>query len=284
MERDFCIDGIKSWIHCLHICLDPPVSPPSLYHYHHYIELLYSLHSGATIRVNDQSYDFTDGDLLVINSGEAHKVLPVTHSDYICIKFSPHILYTSEQALLEYKYVMPFLSVNDDHKRLFTAKELSGTTIPSLCKDIAEEWAKKETAFELVIRADILKLFSQIFRIDKENHLIAPSLPLTDALKAALTYIGENYSTVTEREAAVACGLSYNYFSSAFKKATGQSFSDYLTVIRLKEAEKLLVSSDASVTEIAYAVGFSDTSHFISRFKDYRQTTPGRFRSKMQSL
>ena len=283
MENDFIIDGVKSWIHCIHIFHKPPTSDLPHYHYHNYIELLYAIHSDATTWIDGDAYSFTDGDLIVINSGDMHSVIPSALSEYVCIKFSPQILYTAEQALLEYKYVMPFLSQNA-HKRKFTANELENTPIPSLCMNTSIEWEKKDIAYELAIRSNILKIFSEIFRLNKANNPLIPNLQLTDVLKKAITYILDHYNTATEREVAQACNLSYNYFSFAFKKATGQNFNNYLTAIKLKEAEKLLVFSDASITDIAYTTGFSSASLFIARFKDYKQITPRQFRKKMQTL
>lgn len=85
---------------------------------------------------------------------------------------------------------------------------------------------------------------------------------------------------MTERDAAAYCGLSYNHFSASFKKAVGRSFSDYITLLRLSEAEKLLISTEQSITDIALSCGFSSTSHFISRFKAQKGITPGQLRKK----
>jgi AraC-like DNA-binding protein len=103
---------------------------------------------------------------------------------------------------------------------------------------------------------------------------------MTEPIKNALLYISENFDSVNERDAAAFCGLSYNHFSASFKKTVGRSFSDYLTLIRINEAEKLLLSTEKSITDIALSCGFSSTSHFISRFKEKNGVTPGQLRKK----
>ena len=50
--------------------------------------------------------------------------------------------------------------------------------------------------------------------------------------------------------------------------------------LRVNEAEKLLLSTDRSITNIAMSCGFSSTSHFISRFKSHKGMTPGQLRRK----
>lgn len=282
-EEEFIINGVKSWIHCIQRHHEPkPPNKPFSYHYHDYIELLFSLATNANVWLEGECYKFEKGDLIIINSGELHTVRPMEYSDYICIKFSPHILYAAEQALLEYKYVLPFLAKNT-HKKKFTADEINDSVIPSLFIDTINEWENKRTAYELSIRSNILRIFAEIFRMNEDTGWLLPNLQLTDSLKSAIEYIHKNFSTATESEVAALCGLSYNHFSYSFKKATGQSFNKYVTAIKLREAEKQLVMTDKSITEIAYDVGFSNSSHFIKHFKSLKHITPSQFRSKMHS-
>lgn len=279
-EKPFTINGIKSWVHCLNIdARDFLEKTVVSYHYHDYIEFLYALSSGASVWINGECHKFNAGDFVIINSGELHTVTFNGNANYICVKFSPQILYAYEQALFEFKYVMPFL-YNNSYQKYFTKDELKNTDIHTLVLEIMQEWNKKEPAYELVLRANILRIFSEIFRFWHEGNIKISDVALTDSLKKALVYISENYSSTTEKDVARHCNLSYNHFSYLFKKTMRQSFNQYLTTIKIREAEKLLVSSDKSITEIALDTGFSSASHFISRFKDFKHVTPNQFRDK----
>jgi signal transduction histidine kinase/CheY-like chemotaxis protein/AraC-like DNA-binding protein/ligand-binding sensor domain-containing protein len=59
---------------------------------------------------------------------------------------------------------------------------------------------------------------------------------------------------------------------------TGQSASVFVRAHRLARARELLVSSNLTVSEVAYKVGFSDNSYFIKCFKEAYGTTPGAFK------
>ena len=72
-----------------------------------------------------------------------------------------------------------------------------------------------------------------------------------------------------------------NHFSYIFKKTLGKSFTDYITLLKIQEAEKLLLSTEMSITDIAYQVGFSSASHFISRFREQKKITPKQFKEKI---
>lgn len=61
--------------------------------------------------------------------------------------------------------------------------------------------------------------------------------------------------------------LSPNHFCKVFKKITGKTLIEYLHLLRINEAEKMLVDTDASITEIAGNVGFSSITYFGRVFK-----------------
>ncbi len=289
-EKAFIVNGVKSWIHCLELYRDAP-SPSehfqSLeYHYHDYIEFLYALEADACVWLGGEKHLFQTGDLAIINSQEMHTLSFFGKTHYICVKFSPHILYTDDNALFEFKYVLPFL-YGSAHQSVFRQTDLTDTDLKGLVLEIMNEWNSNETAREMIMRADILRIFAAIFRYWQKNPLIgspfsSPDATLPHPIKTALLFISENYDSVTEHQVADACGLSYNHFSASFKSTVGRNFNDYITLYRLSEAEKLLLSTDRSVTDIALSCGFSSASHFIDRFKSHKQITPHQFRLKVR--
>ena len=283
-EPPFTINGVKSWIHCLDIYrneISKTTEMPESYHYHNYIEFLYGLDADAYVWINGERHRFTSGTLLVINSEEMHYVSIIKPSHYICVKFSPSVLYSDDRSLFEFKYVTPFLS-NKSNQKLFDGKAFENIDLHSAVLEIMNEWNCRKPAFELMIRSNILRIFTEIFRYWDKNKTLHLTNILTEPIKKALLYIYENYESVTESSAANACGLSYNHFSTCFKRSVGLSFNDYVTILRLNEAEKMLLSSDQSITEIAMSCGFSSSSHFTSRFSQYKQITPGKFRKKLR--
>lgn len=98
-------------------------------------------------------------------------------------------------------------------------------------------------------------------------------------VRKALQYIGKNYSQqLTLEKVALDVGLSPNYFSKLFEHSMGTSFRDYLNHIRIEESERLLLSTNYSLTDIAIAVGYSDQSYFCRIFHKITGITPGQFR------
>ena len=69
-------------------------------------------------------------------------------------------------------------------------------------------------------------------------------------------------------------GLSRTHLHRKMKEMTGLTTSDFIRNLRLRQAADLLKSGQSTVTQIAYAVGFSNQAHFSSAFKKVYGMTP----------
>ncbi|MBU3070071.1 helix-turn-helix domain-containing protein [Aestuariicella sp. G3-2] len=77
--------------------------------------------------------------------------------------------------------------------------------------------------------------------------------------------------------------MSVRTFNRRFKNATGKTPLQYLQEIRIDMAKDLLQTSNLSVSEIAYKVGYQDMGHFSSLFKKLLSTTPSDYRSTVRA-
>jgi AraC-like DNA-binding protein len=78
------------------------------------------------------------------------------------------------------------------------------------------------------------------------------------------------------------CGLSTSYFSRKFKEQTGTNYIDVLTDIRIREAQKLLGTTDMSIMEIIDEVGYCDDKHFRKLFSKVTGMKPMEYRKKIR--
>ena len=91
---------------------------------------------------------------------------------------------------------------------------------------------------------------------------------------------GECLTLGTADEIAERVGYSTNYLSKYFKANMNIGLHDFLIARKLFAALEMLTSG-ASVTDAAYAAGFSGASHFISLFKAHYGETPKKYISKI---
>lgn len=75
-------------------------------------------------------------------------------------------------------------------------------------------------------------------------------------------------------------GVSNSYFSSVFKKETGQAFISYLTDYRMEMAEKLLFYTQEKSYAIAEKVGYQDANYFGYVFKKKYGMSPSKYRAE----
>ncbi len=73
--------------------------------------------------------------------------------------------------------------------------------------------------------------------------------------------------------------LSVSQFSSLFKDGTGMTFVEYLTDRRIKEAKRLLSTTDLLTYEIADRIGYSDPRYFTHVFRKVTGMTSSEFRA-----
>ena len=79
-------------------------------------------------------------------------------------------------------------------------------------------------------------------------------------------------------------GISVSYLTRLFKKEVKQTISQYLTILRLKKAESLLLYSSDSLEYIAKQVGFYDQSYFCRLFRKQYHQSPLKYRKTKQDV
>jgi len=118
---------------------------------------------------------------------------------------------------------------------------------------------------------DNLEIFTEtlFFSSEKNNRL----------MKEAASYLHVHFpENVSLAGTAEHINANPSYLSRLFRQTTGMTFREYLNMIRIEEAKRLLSATDYPVSEIAIACGFSDQSHFARVFKKSTGLTPKNYR------
>ncbi|MDX8045131.1 response regulator transcription factor [Gracilibacillus sp. S3-1-1] len=144
------------------------------------------------------------------------------------------------------------------------------------------------------IEADKYQLFTQIneafhvgeaisifdhFLTTVEKKVHASQTASTSNIQRLLDYIEENYSnSLTLRTLGDYFHFNPTYLSSYFSKHHEEGFSEYLNHVRIKNAQKMLIETNMSISSISESVGYSDPSYFTKVFKKVVGVSPRIYR------
>lgn len=105
----------------------------------------------------------------------------------------------------------------------------------------------------------------------------------TDVIIKAKRYIAEHCeeAELSLTEVAEYVGLNEKYFTNRFTKEAGETFSSYLTALRMQKAKELLKTTTFKIYEISEMVGYRNVEHFNRVFKKMNNVTPAQYRKTM---
>lgn len=146
-------------------------------------------------------------------------------------------------------------------------------------KNCAEIHRKKEMYYELELSSELMQICLILLRECRQK-----KSSLQDGMddwkkirriKDAISYMEQHYENeISLNQIAQIMGMTPTYFSRFFKMASGQTFHSYLTWIRLRHAQQMLLNQEETVTEIAMNSGFPNVKAFIEAFKKEYGMTP----------
>ena len=244
------------------------------FHWHAEVELVRVLSGELTLTLDGRASVLRAGDTAIINSETVHGASPCD-CYYECIVFNLGFLKTGNRACD--LFIDDLLARNVLLQEHPTEKE-TVALLHGIFDEIGS--GKSGVAFK------VLGLYHQLLGQMQRNELYSTHLisSVRDEKKAAklklvLKFIRERFSEdITLDDMSAVAGLSRKYYCQFFKDATGTTPIHYLTAYRIERAARKLLSTDLSVTRIAYDCGFNDLSYFIKTFKTFKNTSPNLYR------
>ncbi|MNO13968.1 Regulatory protein SoxS [compost metagenome] len=251
------------------------------YHWHQCCEIMY-VHGGqGNVVVNQQMYDIRSGMLFFFQPYQLHRIYSEVSPERPFVRtifyIDPH---TAENLLQGFAKRKAIFSALWQGENTYCGFDLSGSNEAvewiyknyNLCRNSAMEEDTEDITMML------LQLLSCLGT--GENSLIHPeerrNLRYSEQI---MNWIEEHYQEeVNLEQLAAETHLSKSYVSRVFHQETGGRLVDYLTARRIKQACRLLSTTDMPVEQIGIAVGFPNASYFNQLFKRVLGTTPLKYR------
>lgn len=227
----------------------------NLPHWHIESELIFAEKGSAEIMAENTVYPLSEGGCVFIRSGAVHYIKAETDSVVSVMKIDSELI---TSAVGVQTPISPLLEHHYPAAEVF--------------EKIRQEISAGKKYYEVVCAGLVTAMIAEIFRNEKTESLNSSSE--STAYKELLRLIGEHYANITFDEAAEFMCFSKPYFSKYFRRMSGMTFSEYLNIVRVSEAVKLLSRGDLSAGETALAAGFGTIRSFNRIFKRYTGFTP----------
>ncbi|MBN1409666.1 MAG: PocR ligand-binding domain-containing protein [Spirochaetales bacterium] len=212
------------------------------------------------------------------------------------IKTKKPVLYKCHLGLTD--AVIPLFVKDSIVGTILTGQYYSTGNPPIDFKEISEKYGLDEgelkRTFNDLVKADdekILFYINSLFWLI--NYVISVEMQFLERIEdndnyymnvkigKATDIIKQRYNEqLNEADLARELSVSRSHFSASFKKFSGISFKEFLILVRMENARKLLKSTYKSITEIGYEVGYSDSNYFSTLFRKEMGMSPKEFRKQ----
>ncbi len=244
-------------------------------HCHDEIEFLIVYDGEYTVGVDGTEYSVKAGEIAFINSGVPHTTLTPVRAESSLIQFK-ELDYINSELYAEIKYSKALISAANPPIVILKDSDISASL-----EEVLEETDKNEPASDFFIKSAIHKTLGHLYR---KGILTDPSelldMKSIQKVMPVMTYVNEHFDEdISLSQVSEMLNFDESYFCRLFKSATGTTFTEYLNLVRVRKAEKLLKKTSNSILEISEAVGFSSVSYFNRIFKKNRHLSPRAYRA-----
>lgn len=255
------------------------------WHYHKEIEILTVQEGLLDITVEDDRYLMESGDVLIIGAKELHKDRYYEEKGGIrCTVFQFDIEQYLENSTLPYYRAIseasfPLHKLNYIFQESAEIRSKVGKAVQDIFREAQEKREGYEMAVSLLIKTIVLALLrsdtQKLIRLKEQGEILR--------LKPVLDYVEAHLSDkIQVEDVCRIANVSYYYFVKYFKKVMGMSFLEYVNFKKIKKAERILLTRDVSVSQVAEGIGMPNMAHFYKVFKKYNNCSPNEYRKKME--
>jgi AraC-like DNA-binding protein len=253
----------------------------NVWNYHPEYEIHLIRNASGVALVGDHIGHFEPGHVAVVGSGLPHDwvtvVTPGTRilQRDIVLQFDPDRIRTAASALPELSQLETFLK-----------RGLRGLSYHGETQRVAAAMLEEMGPMSALVRLSHFFRLLHLLSVSDDYEILSsetftPNLDLSAlaTIQRALGFIHQNFSReIALSDVASMFGMSETAFSRFFKKNTGNTFTEHVTILRVAEACKLLSDTTTAITDICFEVGYSNISNFNRKFKERRGMTPSRYR------
>ncbi len=253
-----------------------PEQPWKFYpHYHEAMEIMAYRGDYAELLCDGKTYEVRNKEIMVVPPGSIHDVT-----------FWTRDLFEWVTIQIDFKHISDLIG----NKPLFVPQRINGEHVQEIYGLIKElyfynsrEEAYHSPAEKFQDLHILSRLLSLLLKQGSEEYL-RPGAAIVSVQKI-IDYCYDNFHKgINLDELSSVCHLSKYHMCRIFKKTTGLTITNYMNIIKVEEAGKMLRDQGKNITETCFDCGFSSVSYFIEIFKRNTGYTPKQWLSNVSGM
>ncbi len=252
-------------------------------HFHNYLEIGYCYYGDGRLQIEDRVYHYGD-------------------EMFTCIPANiPHVTISKPGNICKWEFL--FVDIenfirNEFHSDRFTQDEIlkivnkRGTLktkknhpiIDQLILNIIRECRSEDEYYKESIKGYLYALVIEFMRLAEEREQIRRSMKMSQYLGSAIAYVDEHYmEDIKVINMAEMCCLSESHFRRVFEESMGMKPVEYINLVRIKNACRIIQEEDVSMEDVSHRVGYQTSSTFNRNFRKLLDMTPYQWKSQTQT-
>ncbi len=244
-------------------------------HAHARFELYFLLSGECRYFIGNRMLQVSENSIVLIPGGVMHKTVYVSDTcERILLHFTSDYINPILASKL-YRFFPTYVYETTDNAR---------PQLQSVFESIRREYEMPDEFSREMLKTYMTMLLTEIVRHSRDNEGVVAeqaNLLADDAIRYLNEHFRENVTLSTMAKRAM---VSESNFSRQFKSSTGYGFKEYVNVLRLREAQRMLLNTNLSVCHIAFACGYNDSNYFSTIFKSVHNMSPLAFRQANRRL
>ncbi|MEK3884022.1 AraC family transcriptional regulator [Paenibacillus sp. PL2-23] len=243
----------------------------TIQHAHDEYELYYLMSGQRDYFIRDRTYRVEKGSFVFVEREELHRTIDtgVANHERVVFNFSPSLL--AGFPLIGSNGVIT-LPLQEQYKG------------EALIAELIEEARGHATGRDVMMESLLRQLLLLLFRTQAE-HVTTEEQPSSAhrVISEVASYIGDNYhESLRLNDVAKRFYISPYYLSRKFKQCTGFGYSEYVQLVRVREAQRLLRETDLKMIEVAARIGIQPVANFYKLFKSANGCSPLQYRKRQR--
>ena len=240
-------------------------------HFHKDMEILWALDGGFEILIDNKQKTVEEGKILLLNVGQLHEIKAASKGcTMLAVHLSPNLVAKEVPALEHIRFEESFLH---------TLPEETYKGIKTLLLETMWQYLKKPQYYELYCTNN-MRMFVYFLLTGLPYHVLTEKESLVqekhnERLQSLVRFVEQNYMyNIRLSDFARQEGRSLNRMSHFIKSTMGQSFREYVDLVRFNAACTMMVTGQYKMLDICMECGFSDYKYFSKAFLSRMGLTP----------